>query len=57
MKDGDKCPVCKGGKIYRQEDLEFEDIDLITGKKTIKKFPDGTFACDFCAWVDEEKIK
>ena len=49
MKDGDKCPVCKSGRIYEQDDLEFEDLDLITGKTTTKKFPDGTFACDFCA--------
>lgn len=55
MKEEDNCPVCKEGKISRQNDLEFEDIDLSTGKKTIRKFPNGTFACDFCSWVNEDE--
>ena len=54
MKEGDECPVCTEGEVCKQDDLVFEDIDLITGKKTIKKFPDGTLACDYCSWVDED---
>jgi len=54
MREGSKCPVCKSGRIYKQDDLEFEDLDIITGKTTIKKYPDGTFACDNCCWVDED---
>jgi hypothetical protein len=53
MKEGDKCPICKSGIVCKQDDLEFEDIDLTTNKKTIKKFPNGTLACDFCSWVNE----
>lgn len=57
MKDGDKCPICKQGEISKQDDLEFEDINLSTGKKSIKRFPNGTLACDYCSWVEERKSR
>ena len=48
-----ECPICKEGKLVPQDDLEFEDTDLQTGKTTIKKYPDGTLACDCCSYVEE----
>ena len=51
----DECPVCKEGTLAPEDDLVFEDIDLETGKKTIKKYPDGTLACDCCSYVEEEE--
>ena len=49
-----ECPVCTEGTLVPQDDLEFEDIDLQTGKTTRKKYPDGTLACDYCSYVEEK---
>jgi hypothetical protein len=46
-----KCPICNS-EVCPQDDLEYEDIDLTTGKKTIFKLKDGTLACTFCAWFE-----
>jgi predicted nucleic-acid-binding Zn-ribbon protein len=46
-----KCPVC-GSEVCPQNDLEYEDVDILTGKKKIFKVKDGTLACMECAWFE-----